>query len=119
MKTLLILFTLLFAATTYSQSDTTILQKRFEAAEYNIDRAGGLLEDAANGFGRAWFFTFVGSLTSGVLIATLDKTEEGNINPVVFIPSIIGVIGGVWNFFSAAGDMREAGYYMRKSKKKY
>jgi hypothetical protein len=119
MKTLLTLLALIFTVSTYTQTDTTLIEKRFNAAEYNIDQAGRLLEDAAGGFGRAWLFPFAGSLVTGVLIATTDKTSDGNIKLAVFTPALLGFIGGVWNFFSATGDMREAGYYLRKSKTKF
>ncbi|NOS85214.1 MAG: hypothetical protein HOP31_08750 [Ignavibacteria bacterium] len=119
MKTLLLVLALTLTTNTIAQTDTSKIEKRFNDAEYNIDMAGRLMQDAAGGFSQAWFFGFVGSLTTGVLIATVDKTEDGNINPVVFIPGIIGFIGSVWNYFSATADLREAGYYLRKSKKKY
>lgn len=117
MKSLIVILALLFASSIYSQTDTA-LTKRFEAAEYNIDMAGRLLQDAAGGFNRAWLFGFMGSVTSGFLIATLDKTDEGNINGIAFLPAIAGWIGAVWNFFLATGDMREAGYFMKKSRKR-
>lgn len=119
MKTLLVVLALTFTSILIAQTDTSIIEKRFNAAEYNIDMAGRLMQDAANGFNKAWFFGFVGSLTTGVLIATLDKTDEGNINGVAFIPGAIGLVGSIMSYFSATGDMREAGYYMRKSKRKY
>ncbi|HAX49668.1 MAG TPA: hypothetical protein DCX92_11850 [Bacteroidetes bacterium] len=118
LKTLIAVSILFFTASVYTQTDTTILQKRFDAAEHNIDMAGSHFEDAANNFNKAWFFGFVGSLTTGVLIATLDKTSDGNINPVAFVPGLVGFIGSIWSYFTATGHMREAGYYMRKSKKK-
>lgn len=118
MKTLFFLLMLSFTASVFTQTDTTLLEKRFNDAEYNIDQAGRCLEDAGAGFQRAWLFTFLGSLTSGILIATMDKTEDGNLNGVVFIPAVIGVVGGLWNFFSATGDLKDAGYFMKKSRKK-
>lgn len=119
MKTLLTILFLFSALSIYSQTDTTLIEKRFNAAEYNIDMAGQLMQDAANNFNRAWLFGVMGSLTSGVLIAAMEKNENGGINPIAFVPATIGLIGGIWSFFSATGDMREAGYYMRKSKTKF
>lgn len=117
MKTLTVVLALLFTSILFSQSDTT-LQKRFETAEYNIDLAGRLLQDASGSFQRAWLFPFVGGITTGVLIATIDKTDSGNLNFVVFIPALLGTIGGIYNYFAATGSLDDAGYMLRKSKSK-
>lgn len=117
MKSLLIILTITFTTNLFTQTDT-ILTKRFDAAEYNIDMAGRFLQDASGGFQRAWLFPFIGSLTTGILIATTDKNEENNIKFAVFAPAIIGFIGGIYNFFSATGDLKKAGYFLQKNNKK-
>lgn len=114
---ILIVILLLSCASNYAQTDTSI-QKRFNDAELNIDMAGRYLEDAAGGFNRAVLFPVLGNVLTVILAFTLEKTAEGNISPIVFVPSLLGLIGGVVSYLGATSDMSEAGYYLRKQKRK-
>ena len=117
MKTLFIIIALIFTSNIYTQ-DTTDINKRFENLRSNIDNAGIQLESAGSKFRSAWIGPVIGGLTSAVLLVATKDTPESGIRIVVWAPALIGSIYGIISFFSATNRLDEAGYYLRKSKKK-
>jgi len=101
-------FLLFLTATLYAQNDST-----FDIANENIRRAGEHLSDAGAGFNRSFLFPLSGGMATGIIIAVSDK-----VNVLTYIPALIGSLLGIINYFNATSDMREAGRYLQKVKRK-